>query len=176
MARRSWGVRLISGSLPPIGAGTEGGRRRECRRPLVTAGSGSGLLGAVARFPLAAVRSGIRVTPVALTSGGICATPVVLTGGVFSSGVVAAGHGLTAQAVTAGNWFRRAVAGVGDVVGQGLLDAGELVADAGQEREVAAGVAAGAGAVAVGAPGRRVAHRLLVGGDDRAEHQHREAG
>ena len=71
----------------------------------------------------------------------------------------------------------RSVAGVGDVVGEGLLDGRELVADAGEERQVGSGCPAGAGAVPVGAPGvlaLAFGHRLLVGGDDRAEHQQRQ--
>src|ERR1035438_7541643 len=104
MARRSWDVRLISGSLLPMGAGAEG-PPTECRRPL-TAGSGSGLFCAAAWLLRAAVRSGICVTSVAITSGGIYAALVVLTGRVLTGG-----HRLAGQTAVPGDRFRWTVAG-----------------------------------------------------------------
>src|SRR5260370_23073113 len=152
MARRSWGVRLISGSLLPAGAGTERGRRRECRRPLVTAGSGSDLPRAFGVVRAAVRDGGMCVTSAAVSGSGICVTPVVIGAGirvtavVLTRGVLVARDRSCVRAVV-GDRFGWAVAGIGDAVGDGLLDTGELVADAGQEGEVAAGVGAGAGAV-----------------------------
>src|ERR1700722_20472177 len=70
------------------------------------------------------------------------------------------------------------VAGVGDAVGDGLLDRGQLVANAGQEPEVGSRVVPRAlGEAPVGPPGEPslvAVHPLFVGGRDDGEDGDRE--
>src|ERR1017187_8737052 len=88
--------------------------------------------------------------------------------GVVSTGdvAVAAGRDRIGEVRSGGR-----VARVGDVIGQSLLNGAQLVADAGEEGQVASGFAARAGGVPVSAPGALTlafSHRLLIRGDDRA--------
>src|ERR1017187_10322729 len=79
----------------------------------------------------------------------LAAVAVIRRGVVSGRGVaVAAGRGWIGQIR-----LSEGVARVGEVVGQGLLDGAQLVADAGEEGQVASGLAAGAGSAPVGAPG-----------------------
>src|ERR1017187_6158147 len=70
--------------------------------------------------------------------------------GVVSTGdvAVAAGRDRIGEVRSGGR-----VARVGDVIGQSLLNGAQLVADAGEEGQVASGFAARAGGVPVSAPG-----------------------
>jgi hypothetical protein len=126
----------------------KGDAGRDGRRPLerglqVTARSGRSGRDAVPAVAVAAFGSGV----VASRRGAVAGA-----GGVFQSAAGVAGVG-----------FGRSVAGVGNAVGDGAFNDGQLVADTGQERQVPAGVRAGAGTVAVRPPGAaagvRAGHR-----------------
>ena len=94
------------------------------------------------------------------------------------------GAGLRVGAVRVLGWGCRVVvcgvALVGEVAGDGLLDRAERVAALGEEGQPGSGVGAGALAVPVGAPGcpggGGAGQLVFVGGCDRGEREHPEAG